>query len=63
MYHVASEFIFCPYCGENIEVLIDCSLSEQEYIEDCEVCCRPIHLSVSVRGEAEIQIVPKSENE
>lgn len=32
--------IQCPYCGETIEVLIDCSVSEQRYIEDCQVCCR-----------------------
>jgi len=27
----------CPYCGEQIEVLIDCSVSHQSYIEDCPV--------------------------
>ena len=32
----------CPYCGEAIELLIDDSVPEQEYIEDCRVCCRPI---------------------
>jgi len=32
----------CPYCGEMIELVIDCSLGEQSYIEDCSVCCRPI---------------------
>ena len=34
--------IQCPYCGENIEVVIDCSVVQQNYIEDCQVCCRPI---------------------
>ena len=34
--------IYCPYCGESIDVLIDCSVPFQEYIEDCQVCCRPI---------------------
>jgi len=38
----------CPYCGETIEILVDCSVSEQDYIEDCQVCCRPINFSVSV---------------
>ena len=32
----------CPSCGERIELLVDCSIHEQTYIEDCEVCCRPI---------------------
>lgn len=38
----------CPYCGEVIEVVIDCSVEQQEYIEDCEVCCRPIVFKVII---------------
>ncbi|MAJ31991.1 MAG: CPXCG motif-containing cysteine-rich protein [Flavobacteriaceae bacterium] len=38
-------FFQCPYCWQNISMLLDESTSEQEYIEDCEVCCRPIRLS------------------
>ena len=38
----------CPYCGVSIEILVDCSLPEQEYIEDCQVCCRPIVFQVQV---------------
>jgi hypothetical protein len=37
---------YCPYCGELIELLIDLSQSNQEYIEDCSVCCRPIIVHV-----------------
>lgn len=43
--------ISCPYCGETITVLIDNSVPHQEYIEDCQVCCRPIEFSVAVNGE------------
>jgi len=32
----------CPYCGEPVEALLDLSAGDQEYIEDCAVCCRPI---------------------
>ncbi|MDX1587654.1 MAG: CPXCG motif-containing cysteine-rich protein [Oleiphilaceae bacterium] len=35
--------IQCPYCWESIEVLVDPSVEQQAYIEDCSVCCRPIH--------------------
>ncbi|MDY6920040.1 MAG: CPXCG motif-containing cysteine-rich protein [Pseudomonadota bacterium] len=38
----------CPYCGEAIEVLIDASEPEQKYIEDCQVCCRPIVFKVAM---------------
>ena len=40
--------VICPYCGEKIEVVVDCSITEQQYIEDCSVCCRPIMLVVGV---------------
>lgn len=43
--------IQCPYCGETIEIVIDGSIEQQEYVEDCSVCCRPIELSVAVSGE------------
>ncbi|MDA1092064.1 MAG: CPXCG motif-containing cysteine-rich protein [Acidobacteria bacterium] len=38
----------CPYCGEPLDVFIDRSVPRQEYIEDCQVCCRPMTLVVSV---------------
>lgn len=52
----------CPYCGETIQVVIDCSISEQEYIEDCQVCCRPINIFVSIEDDS-IQIHVAHENE
>ena len=49
-----SSTIQCPYCGEEIEILVDCSVQNQEYIEDCDVCCRPIVISAEVaEGELE----------
>ena len=38
--------VTCPYCGEPITLLIDCSAGDQRYIEDCFVCCQPIAVSV-----------------
>lgn len=52
----------CPYCGEKIQLVIDCSLSEQEYIEDCQVCCRPINVFIRIYGE-DVQILLAHENE
>lgn len=47
----------CPYCGEYIELVIDCSEPEQHYIEDCEVCCRPIqcHVHIDESGHVNLQ--------
>ena len=39
-------FFTCPHCWEKISVLIDNSISKQSYIEDCEVCCNPILVSI-----------------
>lgn len=44
---MASYKDYCPYCGERIELLLDPSQVGETYIEDCEVCCRPIRVTVS----------------
>jgi len=44
-------FFQCPYCWETISMLIDVSVIQQTYIEDCEVCCNPIELSVATEQE------------
>jgi hypothetical protein len=36
------ESITCPYCWETIEIALDLSVDEQQYVEDCSVCCQPI---------------------
>lgn len=40
-------FFQCPYCWEEISVLLDPSVGQQAYIEDCENCCNPIEITVS----------------
>lgn len=43
-----AHLISCPYCGEELEVAVDHSVRRQEYVEDCQVCCRPMVLTVTV---------------
>ena len=57
-----STTIDCPYCGETFELVIDTGENDQDYIEDCYVCCRPIHLSVWLEGES-FQVVARHEND
>lgn len=38
-------FFQCPYCWEEISMLLDSSISKQTYVEDCEVCCNPIEVT------------------
>lgn len=55
--------ISCPYCGELITVLIDSTDIDQEYIEDCQVCCRPITfvLSSDINGDPAISVYGENE--
>jgi Cysteine-rich CPXCG len=48
----------CGYCGEYSTAFIDLSAGyEQSYIEDCQVCCRPNTLFVTVdRDSLEVEI-------
>lgn len=63
MHNLQSEIIQCPYCGESIEVLVDGSVDDQAYIEDCSVCCSPIIFSVTaVEGEV-LSVNVRSEDE
>ncbi len=55
--------IHCPYCGESIDVLIDSSVDAQDYIEDCQVCCRPINFSVSIEPGGEVRLRATSDSE
>ena len=38
----------CPHCWQNQLKIIDPSVREQSFIEDCEVCCNPNKLSIVV---------------
>ena len=43
-------FISCPHCGETIPIAIDLSGGDQDDIQDCTVCCSPIHVTYAVRS-------------
>jgi hypothetical protein len=47
----------CPYCGERLETRVDLTAGEREYIEDCEVCCRPIELGIELTEDGALQAV------
>jgi transcription elongation factor Elf1 len=42
----------CPYCGEEISMVLELSVRRQVYVEDCEVCCNPIEITYTVQGGA-----------
>lgn len=44
-------FFQCPYCWEEVSILLDKSIVSQTYVEDCEVCCNPLEFNVSFQNE------------
>ena len=47
----------CPYCGEPVEILLDAGGGDrQEYVEDCEVCCRPWRVRVRYDRDGGAQV-------
>ncbi len=57
------QFIVCPYCGEQIEILIDASAGDQDYIEDCQVCCKPINLRIRFDHEGDLSVSARTDDE
>lgn len=55
--------LYCPYCNEPIEIVIDPSLPSQSYIEDCQVCCRPITLDVEIDEDGGVDVHAATEDE
>jgi Cysteine-rich CPXCG len=38
--------IECPYCGQSFEIAVDASEDHQQFVTDCDICCRPMTVSV-----------------
>lgn len=47
----------CPYCGESFTTTVDGSAGDQDYVEDCPVCCRPIEFAVTIDGTGHLESV------
>jgi len=60
---LSEKTISCPYCGESINVLIDASELDQQYIEDCQVCCKPINFIISESIDGKLIVSVYSEDE
>lgn len=63
MESLSEETVYCPYCGEAIDVLIDIQEVGHQYIEDCQVCCRPILFNIEIDSTGNISVAVRDENE
>lgn len=55
--------ILCPYCGEPQDIDVDCSISEQSYVEDCQICCQPMNVSITVDENGEPMVSVGTDND
>ena len=60
---ISEQATYCPYCGESISILVDATLEAQEYVEDCEVCCKPIVISIYIDENYLISLNTKREDD
>ena len=47
----------CPWCGEVYGSMLDLTDASRCFIEDCQVCCRPIEVSLEINESGELQQV------
>lgn len=47
----------CPYCAEPLTLAIDLSAGEQSYVEDCQVCCQPMVVEVTLDEAGQLREV------
>jgi len=54
----------CAFCGEEIVVDVDLAAGEeQEYVEDCPVCCRPHLLRLTIDHDGHVTLHAEAESE
>jgi len=63
MSELLEQDISCPYCGGVIDVVVEVLDESQEYIEDCQVCCRPIVFNIDVAFDGSTLVQVRSEND
>lgn len=47
--------ISCPHCGEEFSLAIDVSEGSAEFVVDCEVCCRPMTVALTINDSGELE--------
>jgi hypothetical protein len=56
--------VTCPYCGQSVTIALDPgSGTSQEYVEDCQVCCRPWKVTVSYGEDGAAEVTVDAEDE
>lgn len=56
--------VVCPYCGEGVEIALDPGGGRmQQYVEDCEICCRPWLVRVTYGRDGGANVTIEAEDD
>jgi len=53
----------CPCCGARFTALVDPSEADCEYIQDCEVCCRPLRFGLRADAAGAVELLVRREDD
>ena len=54
--------VHCPYCGEEVWIIVEPGAGPQQYVEDCRVCCRPMQIEVTAGADDMIVSVRRDDD-
>jgi hypothetical protein len=54
--------IVCPYCWQPLQILVARPDLPAELVEDCQVCCQPIALNISVEPDGDLTVDAEAES-
>ena len=53
----------CPYCWEPLTLLVDENDFGVDYVEDCQVCCRPMVVTAFLDGDGDATVTLRREDD
>ncbi len=53
--------VTCPHCWASITLVLDLSVEDQRYVEDCSVCCAPMVVSFTVEDGLPVNVMVEAE--
>ncbi len=53
----------CPYCWEPLTLLIDAEDFGVDYVEDCQVCCRPMIVTATLDSDGDPSVSLRREDD
>jgi len=54
--------VVCPYCGQAQAIRVE-RRGSQDYIEDCEACCRPMSCVIRIDGIGQVSVTASRDDE